>query len=64
MALKVKKMRKHVGYVIIGRIHDQWWFGPYDTKQDAQLDADGMTRCIETMLNGDWTGGNHAAPQE
>lgn len=45
--LRIARLRRCKKWVILGRIANIWWMGPYDTKADAQEDLSGVLRTIK-----------------
>jgi hypothetical protein len=42
--LQLRQLRRSHKWVILGRIGDNWWIGPYDTRKEAYSDMLGVQR--------------------
>ena len=49
VSLRVRKLRKRKQWIIMGRIDDIWWMGPYDTRAEAESDMQGVLRWLEMV---------------
>lgn len=42
--LTLRQLRRCKKWVIMGRIGNNWWIGPYDTRKEAYSDMQGVYR--------------------